>query len=86
MAGAAAGEGAGAGERVKFGTSGDGGGFIVSAGAFVDAISGRANPSVGVGLRRPADPRQRRERADAAEGKLDIGLVFGRILLFTGNP
>jgi hypothetical protein len=61
---------------VKFGTSGEGGGFIVYAGAFVDAVKW-ANPSIGV---RPVPTRGSVENVPLLqEGQLDIGLVFGEV-------
>ena len=76
MAGAATGEGAAQSSGVKFGTSGEGGGFIIYAGAFVDAIKW-ANPSIGV---RPVPTRGSVENVPLLlEGKLDIGLVFGEV-------
>lgn len=75
-AGAAAGESAAQASGVKFGTSGEGGGFIVYAGAFVDAIKW-ANPSVGI---RPVPTRGSVENVPMLqESKLDIGLVFGEV-------
>jgi len=76
MAGASAGEGAAQAGGVKFGTAAEGGGFIVYAGAFVDAIKW-ASPSVGV---RSVPTRGSVENVPLLqEGKLDIGLVFGEV-------
>ena len=76
MAGAAAGEGAAQSGGLKFGTAGEGGGFIVYAGAFVDAIKW-ANPSIGI---KPVPTRGSVENVPLLqEGKIDIGLVFGEV-------
>src|SRR6266540_3080888 len=83
MAGAAAGEGAAQSAGVKFGTSGEGGGFIIYAGAFVDAIKW-ANPSIGI---KPIPTRGSVENVPLLqEGKLDIGLVFGEVAQQLFNP
>jgi TRAP transporter TAXI family solute receptor len=83
MAGTATGEGAAQSGGVKFGTSGEGGGFIIYAGAFVDAIKW-ANPSIGV---RPVPTRGSVENVPLLqEGKLDIGLVFGEVAQQLFNP
>jgi uncharacterized protein len=83
MAGAATGEGAAQSGGVRFGTSGEGGGFIVYAGAFVDAMKW-ANPSIGV---RPVPTRGSVENVPLLqEGKLDIGLVFGEVAQQLFNP
>ena len=83
MAGAAAGEGAAQSGGVKFGTSGEGGGFIIYAGAFVDAIKW-ANPSIGI---KPVPTRGSVENVPLLqEGKLDIGLVFGEVAQKLFNP
>src|SRR5215213_6176031 len=76
MAGAAASEGAAQSGGVKFGTAPEGGGFIIYAGAFVDAIKW-ANPSIGI---KPVPTRGSVENLPLLqEGKLDIGLVFGEV-------
>jgi uncharacterized protein len=68
---------------VKFGTSGEGGGFIIYAGAFVDAIKW-ANPSIGI---KPVPTRGSVENVPLLqEGKLDIGLVFGEVAQQLFNP
>jgi TRAP transporter TAXI family solute receptor len=83
MAGAATGDGAAQSGGVKFGTSGEGGGFIVYAGAFVDAIKW-ANPSIGI---KPVPTRGSVENVPLLqEGKLDIGLVFGEVAQELFNP
>jgi TRAP-type uncharacterized transport system substrate-binding protein len=83
MTGAATGEGAAQSSGVKFGTSGEGGGFIIYAGAFVDAIKW-ANPSIGV---KPVPTRGSVENVPLLqEGKLDIGLVFGEVAQQLFNP
>ena len=75
MAGAAD-ESAAQSGGVRFGTSAEGGGFIVYAGAFVDAMKW-ANPSIGV---KPVPTRGSVENVPLLqEGKLDIGLVFGEV-------
>ena len=82
-AGMATREGAAQSGGVKFGTSGEGGGFIIYAGAFVDAIKW-ANPSIGV---RPVPTRGSVENVPLLqEGKLDIGLVFGVVAQQLFNP
>lgn len=83
MAGAATGRGAAQSGSVKFGTSGEGGGFIIYAGAFVDAFKW-ASPSIGV---RPVPTRGSVENVPfLLEGKLDIGLVFGEVAQQLFNP
>jgi len=84
MAGASLGEGAAQTGGVKFGTSAEGGGFIVYAGAFADAIKW-ANPSIGV---RTVPTRGSVENVPLLqEGKLDSGLGFGEVAqqLFTSK-
>ncbi|WP_147156321.1 TAXI family TRAP transporter solute-binding subunit [Reyranella soli] len=76
MAGASTGELAAQSTGLKFGTGGEGGGFVVYAGAFVDAVKW-ANPSVGI---KPVPTRGSVENVPMLqEGKLDIGLVFGEV-------
>ena len=83
MAGAAAGEGAAQSGGVKFGTAAEGGGFIIYAGAFVDAIKW-ANPSIGI---KPVPTRGSVENVPLLqEGKIDIGLVFGEVAQQLFNP
>ena len=83
MAGAAASEGAAQSGGVKFGTAAEGGGFIIYAGAFVDAIKW-ANPSIGI---KPVPTRGSVENVPLLqEGKLDIGLVFGEVAQQLFNP
>ena len=83
MAGVAAGEGAAQSGGVKFGTAAEGGGFIIYAGAFVDAIKW-ANPSIGI---KPVPTRGSVENVPLLqEGKLDIGLVFGEVAQQLFNP
>lgn len=68
---------------LKFGTSGEGGGFIVYAGAFVDAMKW-ASPSIGV---KPVPTRGSVENVPLLqEGKLDIGLVFGEVVQQLFSP
>jgi TRAP transporter TAXI family solute receptor len=83
LAGASAGEGAAQSSGLKFGTSGEGGGFIVYAGAFVDAVKW-ANPSLGI---KPIPTRGSVENVPLLqEGKIDIGLVFGEVAQQLFNP
>lgn len=83
MSGLARGEGAAQSSVVTFGTSGEGGGFIVYAGAFVDAITW-ANPSLGV---KPVPTRGSVENVPMLQqGKLDVGLVFGEVAQQLFNP
>ena len=83
MAGAAASEGAAQSGGVKFGTAAEGGGFIIYAGAFVDAIKW-ANPAIGI---KPVPTRGSVENVPLLqEGKLDIGLVFGEVAQQLFNP
>jgi TRAP transporter TAXI family solute receptor len=82
-AGAAAGEGAAQSGGLKFGTSSEGGGLIVYAGAFVDAVKW-ANPSLGI---KPLPTRGSVENVPLLqEGKIDIGLVFGEVAQQLFNP
>ena len=75
-AGAAIGDGAAQASGLKFGTAAEGGGFVVYAGAFVDAVKW-ASPSLGI---RPIPTRGSVENMPLLqEGKLDIGLVFGEV-------
>jgi TRAP transporter TAXI family solute receptor len=83
MAGASTGQGAAQTGGVKFGTAAEGGGFIVYAGAFVDAIKW-ANPSIGV---KSVPTRGSVENVPLLqEGKIDIGLVFGEVAQQLFNP
>ena len=83
MAGAATGEGAAQSGGLKFGTASEGGGFIVYAGAFVDAVKW-ANPSLGI---KPIPTRGSVENVPLLqEGKIDIGLVFGEVAQQLFNP
>ena len=75
-AAAAVGDGAAQASGLKFGTAAEGGGFVVYAGAFVDAVKW-ASPSLGI---RPIPTRGSVENMPLLqEGKLDIGLVFGEV-------
>lgn len=75
-AGAAVGDGAAQASGLKFGTAAEGGGFVVYAGAFVDAVKW-ASPSLGI---KPIPTRGSVENMPLLqEGKLDIGLVFGEV-------
>jgi len=82
MAGAAANDSA-AQSGVRFGTAAEGGGFIIYAGAFVDAIKW-ANPSIGI---KPVPTKGSVENVPLLEeGKVDIGLVFGEVAQDLFNP
>jgi TRAP transporter TAXI family solute receptor len=82
-AGAAPADGSAQSSGLRFGTSSEGGGFIVYAGAFVDAIKW-ANPSIGI---RPMPTRGSTENVPMLqEGRLDIGLVFGEMAQQLFNP
>jgi len=82
-AGMAAGESAAESGGLKFGTASEGGGFIVYAGAFVDAVKW-ANPSLRIN---PIPTRGSVENVPLLqEGKLDIGLVFGEMAQQLFNP
>ena len=73
---AAAGDGAAQASGLKFGTAAEGGGLVVYASAFVDAVKW-ASPSLGV---KPLPTRGSVENVLLLqEGKLDIGLVFGEV-------
>jgi TRAP transporter TAXI family solute receptor len=62
---------------LKFGTGNEGGGFIVYAGAFVDAVKW-ANPKIGI---RPLPTRGSLDNIPLLEtGTVDIGLVFGEMV------
>lgn len=68
---------------LRFGTAAEGGGFIVYAGSFVDAIKW-ANPSIGI---KPVPTKGSVENVPLLEeGKLDIGLVFGEVAQQLFNP
>lgn len=83
MACAATGEGAAQSSGLKFGTGGDGGGFVVYASAFVDAVKW-ANPKIGV---KPLPTRGSIENVPLLEaGRVDIGLVFGEMAHELFNP
>jgi hypothetical protein len=76
MVGASTTEAAAQSSGLKFGTGGEGGGFVVYAGAFVDAVKW-ANPKIGV---RPLPTRGSLENIPLLEaGTVDIGLVFGEM-------
>jgi uncharacterized protein len=75
-AGASMGEAAAQSSGLRFGTGGEGGGFVVYASAFVDAVKW-ANPKIGI---RPLPTRGSLENVPLLEaGTIDIGLVFGEI-------
>jgi TRAP transporter TAXI family solute receptor len=69
--------------RLKLGTAAEGGGFIVYAGAFIDAVQW-ANPTISV----KAQPtRGTIENVPLLQaGKIDIGLMFGEIAQELFNP
>jgi TRAP transporter TAXI family solute receptor len=78
LAGVSAGEGAAqsSSSGLKFGTGGEGGGFVVYGSAFVDAIKW-ANPKIAI---RPLPSRGSVENVLLLEaGTIDIGLVFGEM-------
>ena len=69
--------------RLKFGTAAEGGGFIIYAGAFVDAVKW-ANPSISI---KPLPTRGSVENVPLLEaGEIDIGLVFGEVAQELFNP
>jgi len=83
MAGASTGELAAQSTGLKFGTGGEGGGFVVYAGAFVDAVK-LANPKIVVRL---VPTRGSIENVPLLEaGTIDIGLVFGEMAQELFNP
>ena len=68
---------------LKFATGGEGGGFVVYASAFVDAVKW-ANPKIGV---RPLPTRGSLDNVPLLEaGTVDIGLVFGEMVQELFNP
>ena len=68
---------------LKFATGGEGGGFVVYASAFVDAVKW-ANPKIGV---KPLPTRGSVENVPLLEaGTADIGLVFGEMAQELFNP
>jgi TRAP transporter TAXI family solute receptor len=67
----------------KFATGGEGGGFVVYASAFVDAVKW-ANPKIGV---RPLPTRGSVENVPLLEAStVDIGMVFGEMAQELFNP
>lgn len=83
LSAAAATDGAAQQAGLRFGTASEGGGFIVYAGAFVDAVKW-ANPSLGL---KPVPTRGSVENVPMLEaGKVDIGLVFGEMAQELFNP
>jgi TRAP transporter TAXI family solute receptor len=83
LAGASTGEGAAQASGVKFSTGGEGGGFVVYASAFVDAVKW-ANPKIGV---KPLPTRGSVDNVPLLEaGTVDIGLVFGEMAQELFNP
>lgn len=68
---------------LKFGTGGEGGGFVIYASAFVDVVKW-ANPKIGV---RPLPTRGSVDNVPLLEaGTVDIGLVFGEMAQELFNP
>jgi uncharacterized protein len=68
---------------LKFGTAGEGGGFVVYASSFVDAVKW-ANPKIGI---KPLPTRGSLENVPLLEaGTVDIGLVFGEMVEELFNP
>jgi TRAP transporter TAXI family solute receptor len=68
---------------LKFATGSEGGGFVVYASAFVDAVKW-ANPKIGV---RPLPTRGSLENVPLLEtGTVDIGLVSGEMVQEVFNP
>src|SRR5689334_2998104 len=68
---------------LKFATAAEGGGFVVYASAFTDAIKW-ANPSIGI---KPLSTRGSVENVPLLEeGKVDIGMVFGEMAQELFNP
>jgi TRAP transporter TAXI family solute receptor len=68
---------------LKFATGGEGGGFVVYASAFVDAVKW-ANPKIGV---KPLPTRGSMENVPLLEaGTVDIGMVFGEMAQELFNP
>jgi uncharacterized protein len=83
MAGALTSDGAARSSGLKFATGGEGGGFVVYASGFVDAVKW-ANPKIGV---RPLPTRGSVENVPLLEaGTVDIGLVFGEMAQEMFNP
>ena len=83
MAGASTGDGAAQSSGLKFATGGEGGGFVVYASGFVDAVKW-ANPKMGV---RPLTTRGSVDNVPLLEaGTVDIGLVFGEMVQELFNP
>lgn len=83
MAGALTGEGAAQSSGLKFATGGEGGGFVVYASGFVDAVKW-ANPKIGV---KPLPTRGSIDNVPLLEaGTVDIGLVFGEMAQELFNP
>jgi uncharacterized protein len=69
--------------QLKLGTAPEGGGFIVYAGAFNDAVKW-ANPSINI---KSVPTRGSIENVPLLEaGKIDIGLVFGEVAQELFNP
>jgi TRAP transporter TAXI family solute receptor len=68
---------------LKFGTGGEGGGFVVYGTAFVDAVKW-ANPKIGI---KPLPTRGSLENVPLLEaGTVDIGVVFGELAQELFNP
>jgi TRAP transporter TAXI family solute receptor len=83
VAGVPAGEGIAQSSGLKFATGGEGGGFVVYASAFVDAVKW-ASPKIGM---KPLPTRGSLENVPLLEaGAVDIGLVFGEMVQELFNP
>jgi TRAP transporter TAXI family solute receptor len=68
---------------LRFGTAAEGGGFVIYAGAFVDAVKW-ANPKIAI---KAVPTRGSIENASLLEaGMIDIGLVFGEMAQEMFNP
>lgn len=83
MAGPSMGEAIAQSMSLRLGTGVEGGGFVLYASAFVDAVK-LANPKIGV---RPVPTRGSAENVPLLEaGTVDIGLVFGEMVQDLFNP
>lgn len=83
LTGASTGEVAAQSTGLKLGTGSEGGGFVLYASAFVDAVK-LANPKIGV---RPVPTRGSVENVPLLEaGTIDIGLVSGEMAQELFNP
>lgn len=83
IAGASTGEGAAQTSGLKLATGSEGGGFVIYASGFVDAVKW-ANPKIGI---RPLSTRGSVDNVPLLEaGTVDIGLVFGEMVQELFNP